>query len=103
MKIENTKGAPITSLADWAKLYDSPRSSHQWKEHRSAYSAAEFIVNRNGAESLRARIADALGEQVEFEKVIPEFEVRFDRFGNGRMHDLAIFGTTDSGQSLFVG
>jgi hypothetical protein len=103
MKIEDGKGAPIKNLAGWAKLYDTPQSSHQWKEHRSAYSTAEFILNRSGAESLRARIADAVGEQVEFEKVIPEYEVRFDAFGKGRMHDLAIFGKTDSGRSLFVG
>jgi hypothetical protein len=103
MRVEDSKGVPISSLADWARLYDTPRSAHQWKKHRSAYSTAEFICNRNGAELLRTRIADALGEPVEFERAIPEFEVRFDRFGHGRMHDLAIFGKAESGQSLFVG
>ena len=103
MKVEDTKGAPITNLADWAKLYDSPRSSHQWKEGRSAYSAAEFIINRNGAESLRARVSDALREPVVFDRIVPEHEVRFDQFGHGRMHDLAVFGKTSSGQTLFVG
>lgn len=103
MKVEDSKGIPITDLEDWAKLYESPRSSHQWKEGRSAHSAAEFIINRNGAESLRNRIADALGEPVEFERLVPEYEARFDSYGRGRMHDLAIFGKTGSGQSLFVG
>ena len=60
MKIEDSKGIPITNLADWAKLYESPRSSHQWKEGRSAHSTAEFIINRNGAERLRNRIADVI-------------------------------------------
>jgi len=103
MRVEDASGVPITSLADWAKLYDTPRSSHQWKEHRSAYSAAEFIINRNGAGLLKTRVADAIGEPVEFERAIPEFEVRFDSFGRGRMHDLAIFGQSGSGRSVFVG
>lgn len=103
MRVEDTKGTSVATLADWAKLYCSPQSSHQWKEHRSAYSAAEFFINRNGAESLKTRIADAIGQPVEFEKAIPEYEVRFDRFGRGRIHDLAIFGKAESGQDLFVG
>ncbi len=103
MRVEDIQGNPLSSLADWARLYDSPRSSHQWKQHRSAYSVAEFILNKNGGESLKARVADAIGEPVEFERAVPEFEVRFDRFGRGRMHDLGIFGKTASGRSLFVG
>jgi hypothetical protein len=103
MRVEDAKGAAITSIADWAKLYESPRSSRQWKEHRSAFSVADFIMNRNGAEALKSRIADALEESVEFERVVPEFEVRFDDFGRGRVHDIAIFGSTVSGKRLFVG
>lgn len=103
MIVEDTQGNPLTSLAEWARLYDSPRSSHQWKQHRSAYSVAEFILNQNGAEDLKARVADAIGEPVEFERAVPEYEVRFDRFGRGRMHDLGIFGKTSSGKTLFVG
>ena len=103
MRVEDQKGALISSLEDWAMLYESPRPSRHWKEHRSAYSMAEFVMNRNGAEALRTRITDALGERVEFERAVPEFEVRFDRFGQGRNHDLAIFGRAYSGESLFVG
>ena len=103
MRVEDIKGNLLTSMAEWARLYDSPRSSHQWKEHRSAYSVAEFILNRNGAERLLVRVAEAVGEAVEFDRVVPEYEVRFDRYGRGRMHDLAIFGKTATGKTLFVG
>ncbi|BBL76357.1 DUF6946 family protein [Methylomagnum ishizawai] len=103
MDIVDNQGKRIDSLAAWARLYQSPRSAQQWKEHRSAYSMAEFILHRDGAGALRARIADALGEAVEFEKAIPEREIRFDLFGRGRMHDLGIYGRTGSGKSLFVG
>ncbi len=103
MRIEDAKGAPISSFDDWAGIYNSPRSAHHWKKHRSAYSVAEFILNRNGGEYIRARVSDAIGQQVEFQKAIPEYKVNFDEFRRGRVHDLAICGITDSGRSLFVG
>ena len=101
MRVEDTKGNLISSLTDWAKLYES--SPHQWKKHRSAYSVADFVINHNGAESFKSRISEALCERVELERAVPEFEVRFDQFGQGRVHDLAIYGNTYSGKSLFVG
>ena len=42
-------------LEDWAKLYDTPQTSHQWKEHRSAYSVVEFMLNHNGGIHLQDR------------------------------------------------
>lgn len=103
MQIKDKNDNDITTLELWAKLYDTPQQSHQWVEHRSAYSVAEFILNREGASQLETRVSDALGEQVSFEKAIPEYEVRFDEFGRGRVHDLGIFGQTESGKSVFVG
>jgi len=90
MDIIGPGGERIESMEAWARLYDSPRSAHQWKEYRSAYSLAEFILNRNGASALQHRVGQALGEQVELERAFPEMEVRFDQFGRGRMHDLGI-------------
>ena len=103
MRIEDAKGAPISSLDDWAGIYSTPRSAQHWKKHRSAYSVVEFILNRNGGDYIRARVSDAIGQQVEFQKAIPEYEVKFDKFGRGRVHDLAMRGKTDSGRRLFVG
>lgn len=103
MDIIGPGGEKIESMEAWAKLYDSPRSAHQWKQFRSAYSVAEFILNRRGGAALQTRVGEALGEPVELERAAPEFEVRFDQFGRGRMHDLGIFGQTASGKSLFVG
>lgn len=103
MEVIGPCGQKIDSMAGWARLYDSPRSAHQWKEYRSAYSLAEFILNRNGANALQSSISEALGESVALERAIPEMEVRFDQFGRGRVHDLGISGSTASGKSLFVG
>ncbi|WP_028585134.1 DUF6946 family protein [Desulfogranum mediterraneum] len=103
MRIEDSDGNKITSLADWSKLYGTPQTSHQWKEGRSAYSAAEFIINHDGGKIIESRVAEALGETVKIERAIPEHEIRFDRFGRGRMHDIALFGRTENDATIFVG
>jgi hypothetical protein len=103
MKIEDGNGNAIVSFEDWAKLYDTPQQSHQWKEHRSAWSVAEFVMNRDGLSQLTSRVSDALETAVELERVVPEYEQRFDAFGRGRVHDLGMFGRTSDGRSVFVG
>lgn len=103
MRIEDSSGTEIANFADWAKLYASPQASRQWKKCRSAYSAAEFILHQDGARTLQNRVAEALCENLKIERVVPEYEVRFDEFGRGRVHDIALFGTTNNGQSVFVG
>ena len=99
MRIENTEGKPLNCLDDWERIHNPKK----WKEGRSAYSVADFIVKRDGARKLQDRISSILGTPVTFHKIIPEYEVRFDQYGKGRVHDLGIFGKTQSGKSLFVG
>jgi hypothetical protein len=103
MKIESRDGRPINTFEDWASLYDTPQQSHQWKEHRSAWSIADFVMNHNGGQRLQQRVSGVLGESVGFERVIPEYEKRFDQYGRGRVHDLGIFGETADGRSVFIG
>ena len=103
MRIEDGNGNEIRSLDEWAKLYDTPQQSHQWKEHRSAYSVSEFMLNHDGPEHLQQRVSAVLGESVDLERAVPEYEQRFDQFGRGRVHDLGIFGNTADGRSVFVG
>jgi hypothetical protein len=103
MRVKDLSGNEIASLEDWAALYATPQQSHQWKQHRSAYSVAEFILKHGGGYSIQGRVSDALGCSVQLEKAIPEYEVRFDQYGRGRVHDLGIFGSTESGQKVFVG
>ena len=98
-KVEDSQGKQLTSLDDWKNLHEPDK----WKPGRSAYSVAEFIVNQRGAARLRQRVSSVLGEPVVFRKLVPEYEIRFDRYGKGRIHDLGILGKTDSERSLFVG
>ncbi len=103
MRIETSSGDEISNIDEWAALYASEKKRIHWKPHRSAYSTAEFILNRNGAAYLQDKVSGLVGEQVTLERAVPEYEQRFDAFGHGREHDLGIFGTTSAGKSVFVG
>lgn len=103
MRIKDNQDNDITTFDEWARLYETGQKSRQWKEHRSAYSVAEFILNRDGTGQLESRVSSVVGEPVSFERAIPEHEVRFDQYGKGRIHDLGIYGATSSGKSVFVG
>ena len=65
MRVETSHGNEITNLEGWAKLYDTPLSSHQWKVGRSAHSVAEFFLNRNGAQILQDRVSEGIGKSFE--------------------------------------
>ena len=99
VRFESCEGKAVKSLGDWKTLIPS----EHWKPGRSEYSLAEFIIDRNRADALRERVAAVLGEPVEFEKGVPKYEVSFDEYRNGHVHDLGLFGKAKSGKSLFVG
>ena len=99
VRFESCEGKAVNGLGDWKTLI-SPK---YWKPGRSACSLAEFIVDRNGADALRNRVAAVLGEPVVFDKGVPQQEVCFDEYRNGHVHDLGLFGKTKSGKRLFVG
>ncbi len=103
MRIEKSTGEPIESLADWALIYDSAKTSHQWKVDRSAHAIADFVLEHDGGSVLQSRVSSAIEQDLIFDRVVPEYEIRFDKFGRGRVHDLAMFGKTKNGQTVFVG
>ena len=103
MRIEDSNGREIQNLDEWSMIYDKNGEKPQWQPGRSAHSVAEFVLNRNGVERFEQRVREVLGQSVKFDRMVPEYEQRFDAYGRGRMHDLGIFGTTEPGQSLFVG
>jgi len=103
MRFEESTGQGIKSMEDWQGLYEKSRKLHHWKPGRSAYSIADFMLNHHGGNGLQDLVSEAIGQAVVLERCVPEFEQRFDAFGRGRVHDLAVFGRTASGERLFVG
>ncbi len=93
----------ITNLSEWENFVFSGKKEKHWKEGRSAYSLADFIINQYGVKQIEQILSPAIPEAFIFDKASPEFEARFDKYGHGREHDLAIWGTTKTGKKLFVG
>ena len=100
MKIVDYHGREISTLEEWERHFNS---SKHWKKGRSAYSLADFILNRNGSVFLASRVSSVLSERVAFEWSTPEYKAKFDRYPNPSQLDLGIFGSIGSGSSLFVG
>ena len=101
--LQDTAGAPLLTLEDWARLYDTPQRAQQWKKGRSAWSIAEFVLQRNGLDHIARRASQVLGSPLVVQRAVPEYEVRFDSFGRGRVHDLGIHANTSEGDTVFIG
>ena len=99
MTVTGKDGNEITSMDEWSGYV---RASH-WKPGRSAYSLADFIMNRGGAEVLAGRVSSALSRAVTLERATPEYAARFDNLGTPSYLDLGVFGSVGSESSLFVG
>ncbi len=94
----------IVTIQDWEDIvYKRTGKSKDWKQFRSAYSIAEYMLLGSGETDISGLVSKAVGETVVLNQAIPELEVRFDKFGKGRFHDLGIHGTTLSGRSVFIG
>ena len=103
MKVKSGGGKEITTLSDWEEWFKSRRDPQQWKEGRSAYSLAEFIITRDGASHLESVLATVLATRVVLDTATPEMAAKFDSYRNPAQLDLGINGHTAEGQSLFVG
>lgn len=99
MEIYDSKENTISTMAQWSV---SVRATH-WKEGRSAYSLADFILNRNGTGHLESRISTVISQPIVLTQGTPEYAAKFDQFGGPARLDIGISGQTTSGESLFVG
>ena len=82
--------------------------TENWKHGKSAASIGEFVFEHSGIECITSIVDRILkninnGAVKSFNRAEFEHETKFDKFGQGRMHDLALFGTTNNGKSVFVG
>ena len=91
----------IKDVRDWVKSFDS--SSKDEKGH-SALSLAEFCSRAKIEEEFNVMLKPVFqSENFILQTAQPEKSSRFDNYSKQRIHDLAIYGKTDSGKSIFVG
>jgi len=98
--IQDKNGNSINTMEEWAEIFVSGNKAKHWKEGRSAYSIADYVINHNGLEKIKTRIEEITAEEISFDKAIPELEIKFDKFRQGRVHDLGIYGDKPS---IFIG
>ena len=94
MQIVDSQGRTISNLSEWrSRIFDGTSKEKDWKKGRSAYSLAEFIMDRNGTAYLEKRLSSVLSEHVSLEQATPEYLAKFDSFrGKPSNLDLGITG-----------
>lgn len=108
MRIVDSRGQQISNLIEWrSRIFDGTSKEKDWKKGRSAYSLAEFIIDRKGAAYLETRACAVLSQHIKLEQATPEYLARFDSYpGNPSNLDLGITGHVERlprSASLFVG
>jgi hypothetical protein len=106
MDYTNSKGSQINNLSDWKAIFlqsTNKKKKEQWQHGRSAYELANFMMKLDGETMIKKIVSELINENVLFETATPELETRFDKYGSGRVHDLGIWGITDSKKTIFVG
>lgn len=98
----NYKGKAISTIEDLKKNISN------WQEGKSAATLGKFVFH-GGLERIEGIVNDIFsvirpGTNIQqFDCIDFEHETKFDKFGNGRMHDLALWGSTNCSDRFFVG
>ena len=104
MKITNKNGRVLSSFDEWKKGFIEVDKKSHWREGYSACSLGEFFTIGKGEQWLADIEKDILGSTIEHTEGRIEHASKLDTFRGGqRMQDLAIWGSTLSGASCFIG
>ena len=95
------KWREIETVKDWI---DSFRKSSKSEDGRSALSLAKFCDLKNFDDIIVTWLLPIVSQsQIKLETAQPEKSSRFDNYSKQRIHDLAIYGETGTGCSIFIG
>lgn len=92
------KGKVIKNMPQWENVV----SRRHWVQGRSAYSLADYILNKGGIKEIKDLVKDITGLDYEFEAEIEKVS-KFDQYNSPRQHDLGIKGKTVDGKTIFIG
>ena len=96
MIIKSKLGKTIRSVDDW-EAYAPPASKKlHWVDGRSAKELAKLWI-KNGSDQLPEVLTQLFCDvvelrHVEINLVVPECKTKLDHYGNGRVHDLLLYG-----------
>ena len=80
----------ITNMVTWKQTCSPKGNDNQWKPEYSAYELANEYLNFK-CKSL-TKIIGLHGSNFILDEAYPEKETRFDKYGQGRVHDLLLYG-----------
>jgi hypothetical protein len=104
MEYLNPNKKVVKNINEWKEIFlKNPNKKNHWKEGRSAYELANFMLTKNGENIVKKFLEEILTEKIVFSNGYIEFEVKFDKYNHGREHDLGIWGKTNNGKTIFVG
>lgn len=101
MDIRYYRSGKILSFEDWEK-YFTMKDAKNWKEGRSAWSLATFIMREDGISKLAKALSPLTRENVAFNSAIVEHVISFDEYQRGSHRDLSLSGKTSSGKTVFA-
>ncbi|MBD0403701.1 hypothetical protein [Flammeovirga sp. EKP202] len=103
MIYQDQQGNIISSLNEWRDAFFSGMKKKHWKEGRSAFEIANYLIHKNGEDKIKEIIKEIVNDEVTLKVGKPEFNVKFDNLGKGREHDVGIFAETAQKKSIFIG
>lgn len=97
----SSKWREIETVKDWI---DSFRNSSKSEDGCSALSLAKFCDINNFDDTIVKWLLPIVSQsQIKLLTAQPEKSSRFDNYNKQRIHDLAIYGETETGSSMFIG
>jgi hypothetical protein len=104
MEFFNEEQGIIKNIEEWSNVFtNKPSTSKQWKKGRSAYELADFMLNNDGEIIITEFVKKILNKDITLAKGLVEYEVKFDEYKPGRVHDLGIWGKTNDNKNIFIG
>ena len=98
---KSKKWREVETVKDWI---DSFRNSSKSEDGRSALSLAKFCDKKDIDDLIVSWLSPIISQsQIKLITAQPEKTSRFDNYNKQRTHDLAIYGKTETGSSMFIG
>lgn len=103
--IKNSSGRVLSNMEKWKQGFiEVDKKPMHWKEGYSAHSLGKFFTECNGQQWLDNMLKQILGSSVLYADAEIEHPSKLDSYKGGqRMQDLAIWGKTQEGKSVFIG
>ena len=89
----------VSTLKDWENAFNDKK---HWKEGRSAYSLADFILNRNGLKIIAEKLQQCGIGNIDFLSCDVEASVKFDNYKRKSQRDMVLIGKLENNNKIFI-